>query len=49
MKKICVAISCYNQKLYIEECIEHLLLQRCEEYLVEIMLCDDASTMEQEN
>lgn len=44
MKKICVAISCYNQKRYIEECIKHLLLQRCEEYLVEIMLCDDAST-----
>ena len=42
MKKVCVALSCYNQELYIKECIEHLLAQKCKAK-VEILICDDAS------
>lgn len=43
MKKICVAISCYNQETYIGACISHLLAQKCS-CEVKIILCDDAST-----
>mgnify|MGYP005794786067 CR=1 FL=1 len=43
MSKVCVAISCYNQEKYIEECICHLLSQKYEGECI-IKICDDAST-----
>lgn len=43
MRKICVAISCYNQEKYIEECVRHLLGQKYDGE-VKILICDDAST-----
>lgn len=42
-KKICVAISCFNQEDYIGECVRNLLAQQISGFDIEILICDDAS------
>ncbi len=45
LRKVCIAISCYNQEKYIGQCIEHLMAQQLEaDVQVKILICDDAST-----
>lgn len=44
-KRICVAISCYNQEKYIRQCLEHLMAQKLGyDIQVQVLICDDAST-----
>ena len=44
MKLVSVVVPCYNAFMYLEKCIEHLLIQTIGLENIEIILVDDAST-----
>lgn len=44
MKLVSVVVPCYNASMYLEKCIEHLLIQTIGLENIEIILVDDAST-----